>query len=108
LELDSVKPGRQFFNVVKGWINPTLLGEHSPDLVSFAYLDMDLYQSTYDVLKFLVHHTPPRAVIVVDDYDYFSEGVKTAVTEIINEFPGAFILERPYNDKFVILTRTQE
>ena len=37
--------------------------------IAFAYLDMDLYQSTFDALAFIVPRLVPGGVILVDDYD---------------------------------------
>ena len=105
-ELESVSKKSDRFNVIKGWITPEHLAQHSPDAIAFAFLDMDFYQSTKDVLQFLIGRMPPGGRAVVDDYGVFSEGVLTAVQEIMAEYPGAFTLEHPYQDKFVVLTRT--
>lgn len=104
-ELDSVKPGRDYFHIVKGWITAESLLENSPQKIAFAYLDMDFYQSTYDVLKLLVDRMPSGGIAIVDDYGFFSEGVRTAVSEVMAEHPNAFSLEQPYNDKFAVLKR---
>jgi O-methyltransferase len=104
-ELESVTPDLKYFRIVKGWITLESLKAQSPDQISFAYLDMDFYQSTYEVLKFLIDRMPKGGIAVIDDYGFFSEGVKTAVSEIGAEYPGAFSFEHPFEDKFVILTR---
>lgn len=93
------------FNIVKGWITAESLHKNSPSQISFAYLDMDFYQSTYDVLKNLFARMPVGGVAVVDDYGFFSEGVRTAVSEIQAEYPGVFEFENPFGDKFAILKR---
>lgn len=104
-ELQSVTPNMEHFRIVKGWINLDSLKAQSPDQISFAYLDMDFYQSTYEVLKFLIDRMPKGGMAVIDDYGFFSEGVRTAVCEIVNEFPGNYSFEHPFGDKFVVLTR---
>lgn len=104
-ELESVTSDTSHFRVIKGWITLELLEHQAPGQISFAYLDMDLYKSTYDVLKFLIARMPKGGIAVVDDYGFFSEGVKTAVEEVMAEAPAAFHLEHPFEDKFVILTR---
>lgn len=104
-ELESVTRDLSRFRVTKGWITLELLKEYSPEKIAFAYLDMDLYQSTYDVLNFLIERMPKGGIVVIDDYGFFSEGVKTAVTEIGAKYPGAFSLEHPFGDKFVVLKR---
>jgi O-methyltransferase len=104
-ELASVNSDFSRFEIVKGWITLESLHNRSPQTISFAYLDMDFYQSTYDVLKFLIHRMPRGGIVVIDDYGFFSEGVRTAVAEILAENPGAFSFQHPFEDKFVILTR---
>lgn len=104
-ELKSVTPNLQHFEIVKGWITPESLKARSPASISFAYLDMDFYQSTYDVLKFLVERMPKGGIAVIDDFGFFSEGVRTAVSEIGSEYAGAFSFQHPFGDKFAILTR---
>jgi O-methyltransferase len=91
--------------ICKGWIEASTLPARSPAMISFAYLDMDFYQSTKDVLAVLTERMPAGGIAVADDYDFFSSGVKTAIDEIMTEFPGVFTLERPFEDKFVVLTR---
>ncbi len=56
-----------------------------PKKVSFAYVDFDFYEPTKIVLNYLHSVTPKGAVIIIDDYDYFSTGVKQAVDEFITE-----------------------
>ena len=55
-----------------------------PKKVSFAYLDFDFYQPTLDVLNYLTDVLSVGGVIIVDDYDFFSTGVKTSVEEWFN------------------------
>lgn len=54
-----------------------------PYRVSFAYLDFDFYEPTRIALDFLHSVTTPGAVIVVDDYDFFSTGPKKAVDQFV-------------------------
>jgi len=54
-----------------------------PDKVSFAYVDFDFYEPTKIVLEFLDRVTTTNSIIIVDDYGYFSSGVKEAVDEFI-------------------------
>ena len=70
----------------KGFIAETLnKGRHLPEEVCFAYVDFDFYEPTRLTLDFLHRITPSGAIIIVDDYDYFSTGSKTAVDEFIEE-----------------------
>ena len=91
--------------ICKGWIEAATLADRSPRKISFSYLDMDLYQSTKDVLALLIERMPAGGIAVVDDFEFFSSGVKTAIEETMSEFPGAFSLDRPFDDKFAVLTR---
>ena len=52
-----------------------------PKKVSFAYLDFDFYQPTLDSLNFLQIALNIGGIIIVDDYDFFSTGAKTATDE---------------------------
>ena len=52
-----------------------------PNTVSFAYLDFDFYQPTLDGLNYLNNVLSVGGIIIVDDYDFFSTGVKTSVDE---------------------------
>jgi O-methyltransferase len=104
-ELSSVNgKDHDWFRIVKGWITPETLVTNSPRQISFAFLDMDFYQSTYDVLRFLVDRMPTGGVAILDDYAFFSSGIETAAKEILVQFPRSFSLEIPFN-KFAILTR---
>jgi hypothetical protein len=104
-ELHSVKAGTDWFRINKGWITAESLAANSPSRISFAFLDMDFYKSTYDVLRLLIERMPTGGIAILDDYGFFSEGVKTAAQEVLAEFPGTFELDVPYSDKFAVLTR---
>jgi len=54
---------------------------HYPKQISFAYIDFDFYQPTKDVLNIIEPKLVKNAIVIVDDYDFFSTGVKTAVDE---------------------------
>ena len=48
------------------------------------------------MIELLIRRIPLGVRAVLDDYGFFSEGVLTAVQEIMAEFPGAFTLEHPH------------
>jgi len=104
-ELSAVRSGDDWFKIMKGWITAESLPTISPAQVAFAYLDMDFYQSTLDVLVMLLERMPKGGVAIVDDYGQFSEGVRTAVSEVMAANPGAWSLDHPFSSKFVVLTR---
>jgi len=56
-----------------------------PPRVSFAYVDFDFYAPIKLALGFLDGVTAAGSMVVVDDYDYFSTGVKAAVDEFVDE-----------------------
>jgi hypothetical protein len=53
--------------------------------VYFEYVDFDFYEPIKIALQFLHQVTPTGAVIIVDDYNFFSTGAKEAVDEFIEE-----------------------
>lgn len=70
----------------KGFVEKTIeLGRDLPNAVRFAYIDFDFYEPIKRTLMYLHSVTSPGAVIIVDDYDYFSTGAKTATDEFVKE-----------------------
>jgi O-methyltransferase len=68
----------------KGFIE-ALIGrnENLPTQVSFAYVDFDFYEPIKIALDFLDRVSAHGTIIIVDDYDFFSTGAKTAVDEFV-------------------------
>ena len=75
-----------------------------PRWVKFAYFDMDLYEPARDVLDFLSRVAVRGAVIIVDDYDFFTSGPREAVEEFLTKHKD-FKLIRPKDMKFILLDR---
>ena len=70
----------------KGFFNDKNIPNFTiPSKVSFAYLDFDFYQPTLDALNMLEKIIVNNGIIIVDDYDFFSTGVKKAVDYWINK-----------------------
>ncbi|MFT6286366.1 MAG: hypothetical protein ACJA09_001112 [Alcanivorax sp.] len=68
----------------KGFIEASLTDNIKlPKSVSFAYVDFDFYEPILIALRFLDPITPSGAIIIVDDYDFFSTGAKVAVDEFV-------------------------
>lgn len=65
-----------------------------PKNVSFAYLDFDFYQPTLDALNMLEKIVVKKGIIIVDDYDFFSTGVKTAVDSWLKKNEEIFIMQQ--------------
>ena len=104
-ELSTVSNNNNYYNIIKGWINPDLLKQSSPTKVSFAYLDMDFYQSTFDVLIFLTQAMSKGGIAIVDDFGFFSSAIKAAVDEVQFLYPSEWNLTNPFSSKFVILEK---
>jgi O-methyltransferase len=54
-----------------------------PDQVSFAYVDFDLYEPIKIVLAAIQPRLTRGAIVIVDDYGWFSAGAKQAVDEFV-------------------------
>ncbi len=94
----------------KGFIEDLIISKKQfPELVSFAYIDFDFYEPIKIILEFLDGVTEKGAVIIVDDYDYFSTGVKLAVDEFVkqNRLKYQFYVPDKGFGCFAILTKTQ-
>lgn len=95
----------------KGFIEKVFpVDKNLPKAVSFAYIDFDFYEPIKLTLEYLDNVTYPGAVIVVDDYDFFSTGAKTAVDEWLEKknlngiVYECFIPDKVYGH-FAILTK---
>ena len=110
--LRAISFSPQRFVIHKGFIDQVLREDTTlPSRVSFAYVDFDFYEPIRLALAFLHQTTSPGSIIVVDDYDFFSTGVKTAVDEFVaQENSGGSHYERIVPDSrygcFAILTKT--
>lgn len=82
--------------IIPGFIEETLFNNNLPNKVCFAYVDVDFYKPTTVVLQFLDKHLSRNGFVVVDDYSFFSSGVKTAVEEFLADRRGNYELIMPY------------
>ena len=81
-ELDEIGFDKEKIIINKGFLNKDSINHMNlPKKVSFAYLDFDFYQPTLDSLNFLQIALNIGGIIIVDDYDFFSTGAKTATDE---------------------------
>ncbi len=94
------------FNIIKGFVENTL-SNNSPELVCFAYVDFDFYQPIRTTLDHLDKILVKGGVVIVDDYDFFSEGAKKAVEEFMKTQEGNYNLTLPIsqNSHFCILEK---
>ena len=98
--LDRVK-------IRRGFIDDTLKRGNLPLSVSFAFVDFDLYAPIRDTLFFLNEVIIEGGIIIVDDYDFLSSGVKKAVDEFYLDNQSRFTLYVPskYLGNFAVLKR---
>lgn len=103
----SVKNTLSDFNFVeihKGWI-PEKFYLVEDAKFQFVHIDVDLYQPTYDSLKFFYPKLVTGGIIVCDDYNFTDfPGAKTAWDIYISELdtPPTFQYEVPLGSKFLI------
>lgn len=72
------------FTIHRGFIEQTLRqSQNLPTQVACAYVDFDFYEPIKTALNFLDTVMPRGAIVIVDDYDFFSTGAKTAVDEFL-------------------------
>lgn len=64
-------------------------------MICFAYVDFDFYEPILVALEFLDQHLSIGGIVIVDDYDFFSTGVKTAVDEFVSAHSGSYSIEVP-------------
>tara|TARA_B100000780_G_scaffold273262_1_gene236569 strand:+ start:253 stop:1023 length:771 start_codon:yes stop_codon:yes gene_type:complete len=107
-ELKSINFNNDKLIVNKGFFNIESMPKMKlPNTVSFAYLDFDFYQPTLDGLNYLNGVLSVGGIIIVDDYDFFSTGVKTSVEEWfkINSKSYTKKIINTKNASFVILEK---
>jgi O-methyltransferase len=109
--LDGLAFGRDRYVIHWGFIEESLSGDPTlPGEMCFAYVDFDFYEPTRVALEFLHGVTAGGSVIIVDDYDFFSTGVKTAVDEFLqgkaaDGVPYDCAVPDPRYGRLAILTR---
>jgi O-methyltransferase len=95
------------YQLRNGLVEDTLREGTGPAAVCFAYVDFDFYAPIAHALAYLDRHLSPHGRIVVDDYDFFSTGAKTAVDEFVAHHGGRYELATPpaFAGKFCLLRR---
>ncbi len=82
--LTKINIPKERVKIIPGFIENTIQSSGLPGKVCFAYADFDFYEPTITALNFLNKTLQKGGVVVVDDYDFFSTGAKTAVDEFIS------------------------
>ena len=81
-ELNSIKFDKERYILNKGFFNEEFVNHAKfPKSISFAYVDFDFFDPTKNVLKIIEKLLVKDGIIIVDDYDFFSTGIKKAVDE---------------------------
>lgn len=103
----GIAPDR--FVLQPGLVEATLTAGLGPAKVCFAYIDFDFYAPIRHTLEYLHTHLAPGGRIVVDDYDFFSTGAKTAVDEFLQAHSGKYqmTLPRPFAGHFCMIERAK-
>jgi len=74
------------YRVHQGYIEELINEQHDfPEAISFAYVDFDFYEPIKIALEYLDNTLSTGGKIIVDDYDFFSTGSKTAVEEFMEK-----------------------
>jgi hypothetical protein len=94
--------------IVPGFIEETIKLSYLPTKVCFAYIDFDFYDPIAVALGFLDKTLQKGGFVIVDDYDFFSTGVKIAVDEFLLSHAGRYVFSLPLGGagKFCIVERT--
>lgn len=93
--------------IIDGFIETTIHNIEMPKTVAFAYVDFDFYLPIKTALEFLDKVLSKNGIIIIDDYDFFSEGAKIAVDEFFALHKQDYTLELPIPSAgyFAILKR---
>lgn len=81
--------------IIPGFIEKTIFDPNLPKKVCFAYIDFDFYEPISIALNYLDRVLQPRGFIIVDDYNFFSEGVEIAVDEFYNNNKEKYEIQFP-------------
>jgi hypothetical protein len=81
--------------IVPGFIEETVRGPLLPEKVCFAYVDFDFYEPIRTALNFLDSVIVPGGYIVVDDYNFFSQGAKAAADEFVEYHKENYVIDFP-------------
>tara|TARA_B100000989_G_scaffold299050_1_gene292529 strand:+ start:15860 stop:16663 length:804 start_codon:yes stop_codon:yes gene_type:complete len=91
-----------FVEIHKGWI-PGVFENINNVKFSFIHIDLDLYQPTYDTIKFFYDSLEKDGVIICDDYNCSDfPGAKLAIDNFLKEKKYKFFYEIPLGGCIII------
>jgi hypothetical protein len=85
----------------KGWI-PQRFSEVENKKFQFVHIDVDLYQPTYDSLKFFFHRLIDGGVIVCESYNMSELPGANKAFEYLKDKKVNFFYESPFGGCFLI------
>jgi hypothetical protein len=81
--------------IIPGFIEKTIFDPNLPKKVCFAYIDFDFYEPILIALNYLDCVLQPGGFVIIDDYNFFSGGVKIAVDEFHNNNKKKYEIQFP-------------
>jgi O-methyltransferase len=106
-DFEKVKSNLSPYNFIKyfkGWV-PTRFNEVEDQEFVFVHIDVDLYDPTYDCIKFFYPRLKSGGIIVFDDYGATTFlGAQKAVDDYLNSIDSSdyFFLNLPSTQAFLI------
>ena len=107
-KLKKINFPKDRYKIFKGFVDNNFDQlKNLPNKVSFAYIDFDFYEPIKIVLEFLLNKNDSGSFILVDDYEFFSSGVKLAVENFLekNAQTFEFFVAPKSIGNFIILKR---
>lgn len=91
-----------FVDLHKGWI-PDVFEDVPLGSISFAMIDVDLYEPTLASLRHLYPHLMTGGAIFFDDYGYRNfPGAKIAVDEFLRDYTPTLFIENPMGSAYLV------
>lgn len=91
-----------FVNIYKGWI-PHRFKEVQDKQFSLVHIDVDLYEPTYESLKFFYPKLKSGGAIICDDYNFSDfPGAKKAWDDFFKDKKYSFFYKVPFGSCFII------
>lgn len=105
--LRDTKISEKRYKIIKGFIEKSINSNKLPNKISFSFIDFDLYEPIKIALDYNNKHLLKGGYIIVDDYEYFSSGVKQAVGEFLseNKYKYKLLLPEKFAGHFCILKK---
>lgn len=103
--LKETKYNMDHVQIIEGFIDKTIKDNNIPESISFSYIDFDLYKPIAETLQVLEYRITKGGYIIVDDYGFFSSGVKLAVDNFLKKRTFQKIMPYKFAGYFCILQK---